>query len=75
MFLDWQVFFLERYINRQIALNSMNIKRWAAVVSIGWILYQLIQRRRLTEANIDKYLERHFSDKSKSVQKQSGSLL
>jgi len=75
MFFDWQVFFLERYINRQIALNSMNIKGWAAVVSIGWILYQLIQRRRLTEANIDKYLERHFSDKSKSVQKQSGSLL
>src|SRR5215475_8838718 len=70
MFLEWQVFFIERYINLRIALNSMDIKDWAAVISIGWILYQLIQRRRLTEANIDKYLERHFSDKSKSIQEQ-----
>ncbi len=48
----------------------MDLKDWAAVFSIGWILYQLIQRRRINEANVDKYLERHFSDKSKSVDEQ-----
>src|SRR5690242_13950588 len=70
MFFEWQEIFIERYVSLHAALSSMDIKDWAAVVSIGWILYQLIQRRRLTETNIDKYLERHFSDKSKTVQEQ-----
>src|SRR6476620_7529971 len=70
MFFDWQVFLVERYIGLHISLSNMDLKDWAAVISIGWVLYQLIQRRRINEANIDKYLERHFTDKRKSVDDQ-----
>src|SRR5437764_9195245 len=67
MFFDWQVFLVERYIGLHISLSNMDLKDWAAICSIGWVLYQLIQRRRINEANIDRYLERHFTDKRKSV--------
>jgi len=59
MFFDWQVFLVERYIGLHISLGNMDLKDWAAVFSIGWVLYQLIQRRRINETNIDKYLDHH----------------
>ena len=49
MFFDWQVFLVERYIGLHISLGNMDLKDWAAVFSIGWVLYQLIQRRRINE--------------------------
>ena len=70
MLFDWQVLLIEHYIGFYLSLSSMDLKDWAAVCSIGWFLYQLIQRRRINEANIDKYLERHFTDKRKSVDDQ-----
>ena len=75
MFFDWQLFFVERYVALVVSSGNMDLKDWAAVCTISWILYQLIERRRISEANVDKFLEGHFTDKSRSIDEQRRSYL
>jgi tetratricopeptide (TPR) repeat protein len=65
-----EVFLLGQLVNLAASLENMGVKEWAAVLTIGWILYQFIDKRRLTEANIDAFFERHFTEKLKSIEDQ-----
>jgi hypothetical protein len=53
MLFELEVFFVAHLVGFVATLYGMDLKEWAAVLSIGWVLYQFIDKRRLSEANID----------------------
>jgi hypothetical protein len=66
----WQIFVIEQYEKFIGSWDDLDVTKIAAICTISWILYQFIERRRLSEANIDRFLGQHFTDKVKAVEEQ-----
>lgn len=65
---EYQVWFVQQCVVLVSTIYRLSIAEWAGICSIGWVLYQIIERRRLSEANIDRFFRQHFSDKLKSIE-------
>ncbi len=70
MFSALEVFLVETYIALVVTIYHLDMKDWAAIATISWILIQVNERRRLSERNVDKFLDRGLKDKLKNLREE-----
>src|SRR5438067_11262095 len=56
-------------------VNGFDVKDWAAVIGILWVVFQLNERRRLTDGSIEIYIDHHLDVKERNHLQESATYL
>lgn len=67
MLFSLQEFLVATYVAFVVTAFQLDMKDWAAIATISWIMIQVNERRRLNERNIDKFLDRGLKEKLKNL--------
>lgn len=70
-----ELFLVETYVAIVVTLSRLDVKDWAALATLSWILIQINERRRLNERNIDKFLDKALEKKWQNLREEREQIL